>query len=70
MCSPANAPKPLWTDGQTDGRTDMPQNGHGWLDGPTDPCTGGKKVFQATDGRTDRRWTNRRMDGRTDNPKT
>ena len=38
------------------GRTDRPKNGHGWSDGPTDPYTGGKKVFRA--------------DGRTDNPKT
>ena len=30
-----------------DGGTDMPQNGHGW----SDPCTGGKRVFQA-DGQT------------------
>ena len=36
-----------------DGRTDMPQNGHGWSDGPTDPCTGEKRLFQASDGRTD-----------------
>ena len=43
--------------GRTEGRTDMPQNGHGWLDGQTDPCTGGKRVFQASD---------RRMDGWTD----
>ena len=53
MCSPANAWKPL--------RTDMPQNHHGWSDGLTDPCTGGKRVFQALD---------RRADGRTDSPKT
>ena len=39
-----------------DGRTDMPQNGHGWSDGPTDPFTGGKigiSGFGRTDGRTD-----------------
>ena len=53
MRSPANARKHLRTDGQTDGRTDMPQNGHGWSDGPTDPCTGTKRLFQASDGRTD-----------------
>ena len=51
MLFPANARKPLRTDGQTGGRTDkrtdMPQNGHGWSDGPTDPCTGGKRAFQA-----------------------
>ena len=40
-------------DGRTDRRTDMPQNGHGWSDGPTDSCTGGKRIFQASDGRTD-----------------
>ena len=57
MRSPANAPKRLRTDGRTDGRTDMPQNGHGWLDGPTDPCTGEKRLFQAADGRTDGRTT-------------
>ena len=26
-----------------DGQTDMLQNGHGWSDGPTDPCTGEKR---------------------------
>ena len=31
----------------------MPQNGHGWSNGPTDPCTGEKRLFQALDGRTD-----------------
>ena len=36
------------------GRTDMPQNSHGWSDGPMDSCTGGKTVFQASDGRTAR----------------
>ena len=35
---------------QTDGQA---VNGHGWSDGPTDPCTGGKRVFQALNGRTD-----------------
>ena len=25
----------------------------GWTNGPTDPCTGQKRVFQASDGRTD-----------------
>ena len=40
-------------DGRTDGRMDMPQNGHGWSDGQTDQCAGGKRVFQASDGRTD-----------------
>ena len=53
MRSPGNARKPLRTDGQTDGRTDMPQNGYGWSDGPTDPCTCQKRLFQASDGRTD-----------------
>ena len=51
MRSPANSRKPLWMDGRTDGRTegrtdrqtDMLQNGHGWSDGPTDPCTGEKR---------------------------
>ena len=48
-------------------RTDMPQNGYGWLDGPRDPCTGGKRVFRASDGRTDgRRTEDGQMDGRTD----
>ena len=55
MCSPKNARKPLWTDGWKEGRTDRPQNGHDWLDGPTDPCTGGKGVLWAYDGRTDGR---------------
>ena len=38
-----------------DGRTDMcmPQNGHGWSDGPMDPCTGEKRLFQALGGLTD-----------------
>ena len=36
-----------------DRRTDMPQNGHGCSDGPTDPCTGGNRVFQASDRQTD-----------------
>ena len=49
MRSLANARKPL----RTDGRTDMPWNGHGWSGGPTDPCTGQKRVFQASDGQTD-----------------
>ena len=40
-------------EGQTDGRTDMPLNGYGWSGGPTDACTGQKRVFQASDGRTD-----------------
>ena len=48
------------TDRRTDRRTDMPQNGQGWSDGPTDPCTGEKRLFQASDGLTD---------GRTDDPK-
>ena len=43
------------TDGRTDGRTDMPSNVYGWSGGPTDPCTGQKRVFQASDGRTDGR---------------
>ena len=33
----------------------MPENGYGWSGGSTDPCTGQKRVFQASDGRTDRR---------------
>ena len=37
-------------------------NSHGWSDGTTDPCTGGKRVFQASDGQMDGR-TDRRMDG-------
>ena len=50
MRSPANARKPL----RADGRTDMPQNGHGWSDGPTNPCTVGKGYFRLrTDGQTD-----------------
>ena len=53
MRSPANARKPL----RMDGRTDMPQNGHGWSDGPTDPYTGEKRLFQASDGQTDGRTT-------------
>ena len=44
--SPANARKPPRRDGQTWG-------GHGWSDGPTDPSAGGKRVFQAPDGRKD-----------------
>ena len=39
--------------GWTDGWTDMPQNGHGWSDGPTDTCTGEKRIYQASDRRTD-----------------
>ena len=39
--------------GRTDGRTDMPFNGDGWSGGPTDPSTGQKRLFQASDGRTD-----------------
>ena len=57
MRSLANARKPLRTDRRTDGRTDMPLNGYGWSGGPTDPCTGQKRVFQASDGRTDGRTT-------------
>ena len=65
MHSLENAWKPLRTDGRTDGRTDrrtdgrtdMPLNGNGWSGGPTDPCTGQKRVFQASDGRTDGRTT-------------
>ena len=37
---------------RTDGRT-CRKNGYGWLGGPTDPCTGQKRVFQASDRRTD-----------------
>ena len=62
MLSPPNARKPLRTDWQTDGRTDMPQNVHGWSDGPTEPCTGENRLFQASYGRTDRR-----MDGQPEN---
>ena len=36
-----------------DGQMDRPQNGHGWSDEPTDPCIGGKSVFQVSDGRMD-----------------
>ena len=53
MHSPANARKPLRTNGRTDGRTDMPQSGHGWSDWPTDSCTSGKRVFRASDRRRD-----------------
>ena len=31
----------------------MPYNGYGWLDGPTDPCTGEKRIFRAWDRQTD-----------------
>ena len=44
--------RPIDIDGRTDGRT-CRKNGYGWLGGPTDPCTGQKRVFQASDGRTD-----------------
>ena len=47
-----------YPDWLTDGRTDQ-KDGSGWTDGPTDQCTGGKRVIQASDGRTDR-WTNGR----------
>ena len=57
MHSLSNAHKPR----QTDRRTDMPQNGHGWSDGPTDPCTDGKRAFQASDGGTDGRTTENTM---------
>ena len=40
----------------------MPQNGHGWSDGLTEPCTGGKRVFQALERRADGR-----MDGQPEN---
>ena len=73
MRSPANARKPLRTNGRTDGRMDgrtdghaaKQQNSYGWSDGPTDPCTGEKRLFQASDG-----WTDGRTAGWTDNPKT
>ena len=55
-----------WTDGRTDRRTDMPQNGYGWSDGPTDPCTGEKRLFQASDGQTAGR-TDGRTDGHAEN---
>ena len=45
----ANVRKPF----RADGRTGMLQNGHGWSDGPTDQCTGGKRVYRASDGRAD-----------------
>ena len=54
-CVLRHAQKPIPTDGQTD----RPKNSHGWSDGATDPCTGGKRVFRAserwTDGPTDAR---------------
>ena len=43
------------------GRTDMPQNGHGWSGGPADPCTGGNMLFQASDGRKDERTTRKHI---------
>ena len=46
----------LWSDGQTDGRTCRKTV----TVGPTDPCTGQKRVFQASDGQTDR-WTDGRL---------
>ena len=57
MHSPANAWKPLRTDGQTDGRTD----GHavkwlrlvGWTNGPMYRSKDGISGFGRTDGRTD-----------------
>ena len=53
MHSPANARKPLRTDGRTDRRTDGQTCRKTVTVGPTDPCTGQKRVFQASDGRTD-----------------
>ena len=41
---------PINLSGRTEGQA---KNGHGWLDGPTDPCTDAKMVFRASDGRTD-----------------
>ena len=58
MRSPANARKPLGKDGQADGRMDIPQNGHGWSDGTTDPCTVGISGFRRMDGRTEG-WTDK-----------
>ena len=59
MRSPANALKPLWTDGQTDGQTD----GHvikqwwlvGWTNGPMYRWKEGISGFGRTDG-----WTTRK----------
>ena len=42
-----------WPETSPDRQMDMPQNGHGWSDQPTEPCTGGKRAFRASDGRTD-----------------
>ena len=58
MCSKVNALKPLWVDGQMNGKKGN-KNGHGWWDGPTEPGTGGKKVFHSLDGWTDR-WITRK----------
>ena len=49
MHSLANARKPLRTEGRTCRKTVT----YGWSGGPTDPYTGQKRVFQASDGRTD-----------------
>ena len=46
-----------YPDGNTGGRTGSSKNYHGWSDGPTDPYTGGNRVYQASDGRTDGRTT-------------
>ena len=53
-------------DGQTVIQMDMPQNCHGWWDGPIHPCTGGKRVFQASYSWTDG-WTDWRMDREPEN---
>ena len=69
MRSPANARKPLRTDGRTDRRTD----GHavkrlrlvGWTNGHMYRSKEAISGFGRTDGRTDGQ-TDRRTDGRTD----
>ena len=61
MRSPANARKPLRTDGRTDGQTDGRTDGHavkqlrlvGWTNGPMYRSKEGISGFGRTDGRTD-----------------
>ena len=59
MRSLGNARKPLRTDGRTDERTDGHAVKRSRLVGWTDPCTGQKRVLQASDRRTDG-WTTRK----------
>ena len=56
------AQKHIHMDRQMEGQTDRPKNDHSWSDGPTDPCTSGKRVFQPSDG-----WTDRQMDRQPEN---